>query len=148
MNWTDSSDGRYGRVCRGSFSRCCCGDWNLELQTLKPKHSRVFPIPRRSGRSHQFSARPALALVEASQEIRHEENQQYRAQPYPCTATIAPAAMAVVPSTTPKTNTKMIISINMWVSLLYGRCDFGHCRILKFRLWRRIDRICKVVRPS
>lgn len=41
------------------------------------------------------------ASVENPQQVGDEENQQYRAQPYPCTATIAPAAMAVVPSTTP-----------------------------------------------
>jgi hypothetical protein len=41
------------------------------------------------------------ALVENPQHVGDEENQQYRAQPYPGTAPIAPSAMAVVPSTTP-----------------------------------------------
>ena len=40
--------------------------------------------------------------VENPQHVGYEENQQYYAQSYPCTATIAPAAMPVVPSTTPQ----------------------------------------------
>jgi hypothetical protein len=43
----------------------------------------------------------AFASVEAPQHIDHEEDQQYGSQSYARTATITPAAMAVVPPTTP-----------------------------------------------
>jgi hypothetical protein len=42
-----------------------------------------------------------FASVENSQHVGHEENQQYGAQPYACTPSVTPAAMAVVPSTAP-----------------------------------------------
>jgi hypothetical protein len=46
-----------------------------------------------------LSSAASFALVEDSQHVRYEEDQQYGAQPDARTSTITPAAMAVVPST-------------------------------------------------
>ena len=49
-----------------------------------------------------WSSAASFALVEDSQHVRYEEDQQYGAQPDARTSTITPAAMAVVPSTAPE----------------------------------------------